>query len=131
MKNYKIEKGLLGVVNWPRISMVSAKGIPTAAKLVSTNTEDENEKIIQSWNNVLVMRATSDQPIEFFIGFYKNDKIVFLKHAFKTNLDFAMRLASYDVNFFVLPTDLASVIKLEIIEKTTVDDPKYSDLILL
>lgn len=131
MINYKLEKNLVGGINWPRVSMVSVQGIPVEPRLISSNTEEENEKIIQSWKNVVVLRATSEKPTEFYLGFYNRDDVAYLKHEFKTNLDFALRIGSDDINFFVFPKDLTANIKLKIVEQTKEDDPKYPDLILI
>ena len=131
MRNYKVEKKLFGSKNWKRIAMVFVNGIPSAPPLLPNATEEENEEIIQSWNNILVMKATSDRPAEFYLGFYNKNVIEYLKHKFETNLYFGMRIGPEDVNFFVFFKDLVSIIELEVIEQTTIDNSKYSNLLLI
>ena len=131
MINYKLEHNLTGGKNWPRISTVFIKGIPSEPDISSEKSEEENEKIIQSWKNVAVIRATSENPTEIYLGYYNHDSIVYLKHEFTTNLDYAMRIGTGDVNLFVFPKDLETEIKVEMIEQTTEDDPKYSNLMVI
>ena len=131
MINYKLTHNLIGAENWPRIATVFIKGVPNETNVSSNKLEEENEKIIQSWKNVVVLRATSKKPTEIYIGFYNQAIASFLKHEFKTNLDYAMRIGPGDINFFVFPKNLTTKINLEIIEQTTDDNPKYSNLILI
>lgn len=127
MINYKLENNLIGDENWPRFSGVFVKGI-------SGETEkdvDNNESIIQSWKNVVIMRASSESLIKFYIGYYNQKEISYLRHEFETDLTFAMRVSSEDMNFFVIPTDLKNEIKLELIEVTVEDNIKYDNVILI
>ena len=131
MKNFKLEKNLTGDENWPSISFVSVKGIPGQNSVSEIEDSSEREKIIQTWNNIAVLKATSEQPTEFFLGFLKANRCQYLKHEFTTDMEFGMRIGPEDVNFFVFPKDLNSLIKLEFVEQTTEDNPKYPDLILI
>ena len=131
MINYKLEHNLTGGKNWPRIKTVFIKGIPGEPDVSSEKSEEENEKIIQSWKNVAVIRATSENPTEIYLDYYNHDSIVYLKHEFKTNLDYAMRIGTGDVNLFVFPKDLKTEVQVELIEQTTEDDPKYSNLMVI
>lgn len=131
MRNFKLEKNLTGDSYWPNISFVSVKGISGQESAAGIEDSSEREKIIQTWNNIAVMKATSEKPTEFFLGFFKDKKCQYLKHEFTTDMEFGMRIGSEDVNFFVFPKDLNTPIKLEIIEQTKENDPKYSDLILI
>ena len=134
MINYKIEHGLQSWDNWHEISSVHIDGDPNAQKFVLENTEEnaeKNEKIIQSWKNVAVLKATSQELATFNIGFYDMKMNLLLKHELKTNLTFAMRIGPYPLRFYALPINLKNEVKLELLEITTEDDPKYEAVILL
>lgn len=131
MKNYKIEYNIGGDENWPDIARVLVKGIAGQNSASEIEDNSEREEVIQSWKNVAVMKATSDKPMNFYIGFLKDKKCQYLKHEFTTNLYFGMRVGPEDVNFFVLPTNFQDRISLELVEITTEDDPKYSELVLI
>lgn len=132
MINYKLDHNLTGGEHWPALTTVFVEGVEDATLLPNKKIKkEEKEKIIQSWENVAVLRATSNQPTQFYIGFYNQNAISYLKHEFSTNLDFGMRRGPDDVNFFVFPKDLTTPIKLELVILTTEDDPKYTELIVL
>ncbi|MCK4636233.1 MAG: hypothetical protein KAT32_05220 [Candidatus Moranbacteria bacterium] len=127
MINYKLKKDLTGNENWPRFSTIHVKGVSGEQELKS----NDDEKTIQSWKNVAVMKATSSSSVKFYLGFYNEKEIVYLKNKFETNLTFAMRISSKDMNFFVMPKDLNEKIELELVEITIEDDSKYDNLILI
>lgn len=131
MINYKIEKNLGEDEYWPDISFVLVRGVPEQESVSKINDSSEREKIIQTWNNVAVMKATSDKPTKFFVGFLKDKKCRYFKHEFTTDMKFGMRVGPEDVNFFVLPVDFEDKVKLEFVEKTTESNSKYADLILI
>lgn len=126
-----MEKGLSGDEKWPNISFVSIRGIPNQKSVSEIKDDSEQEPIIQTWNNIAVMKATSEKPIKFYIGFLKNNRSQYLKHEFTTDMEFGMRAGPEDVNFLVLPVNLEDKINLELIELTIETDPKYPDLILV
>ncbi len=127
MINYKMKNNLGGNKHWPRFSTIFVEGISGEKKLESS----DDEKTIQSWKNIAIMKATSRVSTKFQIGFYNIKEIVYLKHEFETNLIFAMRIGPEDINFFVMPKDLNENINLELIEITTENNLKYSDVILI
>jgi hypothetical protein len=131
MRNYKIEMNLGGASNWPNISFVAVRGVAGKESVSSIKDSDEREKIIQTWNNIAVMKATSEKPTKFFVGFFKEKRFQYFKHAFATNFEFGMRVGPEDVKFFVLPVNLEDKIKLELLDQTAEDDPKYTDLTLI
>ena len=134
MINYKMEHGLQDWSNWHEISSVHIDGDPNAQKFILENTAKnafENEKVIQSWKKAAVLKATSQEPTSFYIGFYDMKMNLFLKHELKTDLTFAMRIGPYPFRYYAIPTNLETQIKLELLEISTEDDPKYKDLILL
>jgi hypothetical protein len=131
MLNYKQKYNLIGAENWSSLSTIFVKGISGEQDVSSDNTDEGNEKIIQSWKNVAVLRATSEQPTSFNLGFYNQAYIGYLKHGLKTNLEFGVRIGPGDVNFFVFPIDMQTPVKLELVERTTEDDTKYAELILI
>ena len=131
MINYKQKHNLIDVKNWPNLPTVFVKGVSDEPTVSSDNNDEENEKIIQSWKNVAVLRATSEQPTTFHFGFYNQAHIGYLRHDLKTNLDFGVKIGPGDVNFFIFPIDLQTPIKLEMIKQTAKNDSKYTDLILI
>ncbi len=72
-------------------------------------------------------------PVDFYIGFYNQAVISYLKYKLITDLKFGMRVGDSDVNFFILPLDLndVSIIDFKLLEITYENDPKYTDLILI
>jgi len=131
MRNYKVEKNLVGSENWLNTSFVSVKGVPDQKSVSETKEGSEREEVIQSWNNIAVMRVTSENPTKFFIGFFNNKTSQYLKHELTTDLEFGMRIGPDDINFMVLPVNAGDKVSLELIEQTTEADPKYTDLILI
>jgi hypothetical protein len=131
MRNYKIERNLGGDEYWPDISFISVKGVLEQKSASKINDSFEREKIIQTWDNVAVMKATSDKPTKFLIAFLKDNKSRYFKQEFTTDMEFGMRIGPEDVNFMALPLNLEDKINLELIEITTEADPKYPDLILI
>ena len=100
-------------------------------RLDHTKSEEYNEAVIQSWENVAVLRALAPRPTKFFLGFAIENSVQYLKHEFETDLKFAVRLGPIDTNFFVLPRHMEDKILLEVVEITKVDDDKYKDLLLI
>jgi hypothetical protein len=131
MRNLKLEKNLTGNEKWPVLLSVFIKGIPGQADVSADNSEEENEKLIQSWKNVAVFRATAEKPVKFYAGFSNYAAVCYLEYEFETDMDFAMRIGPTDNRYLVLPKDLNDEIKLELIEVTTEDDPKYKDIVLI
>lgn len=131
MRNYKMEKNLSGDEYWLDISFVSIKGVPGQQSVSEIKDSSEREPIIQTWNNIAVMKAMSEKPTKFYVGFLKSKRNQYLKHEFITDLEFGMRIGPEDVNFFVLPLNLKDKINLELIKLTTENDPEYPDLILI
>ena len=127
MKNYKLEKKLVGNDKWPRIGMIFVNGIQEEKILESK----DDEKTIQSWKNIAVMRAKSIDPVKFYIGFCKKDDMAYLDHEFETNLTFAMRIGPEDINFFVVPKIWTDKVELELIDITIESDEKYKHIILI
>ena len=131
MINFKLEQNLTGDENWPNISFVHIKGISGQDSVLEIKDSSEREKIIQTWNNIAVMKATSDKPTKFYIGFLKSNRSQYLKHEFTTDMEFGMRVGPEDVNFLVLPVNSEDKVNLELIEQAAETDPKYPDLILI
>jgi len=131
MKNYKIENNLVGDEKWPNIPFVAVKGISKERSASGIDDVVERENVIQSWKNIAVMKATSDKPTKFYIGFLKGDLCQYLKHEFTTDMEFGMRISPEDTNFIAFPLNFEDKIQLELIDQTTENDPKYQDLILI
>ncbi|EKE19565.1 MAG: hypothetical protein ACD_8C00138G0008 [uncultured bacterium] len=131
MKNYKLEHNLIGEENWPSLPSIFVGGIAGQEDVSADNAGDENEKIVQSWKNVVILKATSEKPTEFYVGFSNYAIVCYLKHEFVTDVMYAMRISPTDNRYFVLPKNIEDKILLEMVEVTTVDDEKYKDLILI
>ncbi len=131
MRNFKLEKKLTGNAPWPELPSVFVKGIADERDVSADNTEEENEKIIQSWKNVAVMRASAGKPTKFFIGFANYAAVSYLEYELETDMEFATRIGPTDNRFFVMPRSHGEGLKLELVEITTEDDEKYENLILV
>lgn len=135
MKNFKLEHNLVGPPaggeKWPKVASVFLKGNKKAMPLDATKSAEHNEAVMETWEKVAVLRALAPKPTRFHFGFSTKNSVRYLKHEFKTDLKFAVRLGPNDVNFIALPEDIEDKILLEVVEITTVDDEKYKDLILI
>ena len=126
-----MEKNFIGNEAWPVIPSIFVKGIPGQADVSADNTAEENEKIIQSWKNVVVLKVASDKPVKFYLGFSNYAAVSYLKYEFETDMEFAMRIGPTDNRYLAIPKNLDDEIKLELVEITTEDDPKYKDIVLV
>jgi len=132
MIDYKQKYNLAGNNLWPHIASVYVKGIPNEPDINHNELSDENEKIIYSWKNVVVLKATSDHPTPFFVGFSHEKAMKYLDLELTTDTSFALRIGVNDIRFFVIPkSNLSEKINLEVVEITTEDNPKYADVTLL
>ncbi len=131
MREYILENKLGTPQYWPYIPTATLKGVENESDFGLQDSEDKRGEAVRSMHNIAVLRATSKTSVKFYVGFFKEDFSQFLKHELTTDLDFGMRVGSKNVTFFVLPVDWESEIKLELVEKTTEDSPKYKELILL
>ena len=127
MKDMKKDKNLIGPENWPKIPIVEIKGVKEAKKLDSKMSMEEGEKVLKSWEDIAVLKASPDIP--FYVGFIAGNHSQFLKYDTETAGGmFGMRVGPEDVKFFILPKDLKTEMNLELVEMTAIDNPKYQDL---
>lgn len=131
MINITKEQNLLSEEKWPEIPSVFVKGVPSEPDVDPDTPHEDKVRISQSWQNIAVIRATSDQPTIFYVGFYNMNIAKFVDYEMTTNWEFGMRIGGGDVKFFAIPKDLSKRIKLELVELTREDDPKYKDLPLI
>ena len=127
MKNVKLEEGLIGAENWPKMGMVKVLPDAEAAHLPDDATEEQKEEIVQSWKTIAVLKVS---PItNFRIAYVIDDQMQFLKHPIPTlNGMFGVRIGARPVKFFVIPEDLYTEMTLDLIEVTKEDNPKYEEL---
>lgn len=131
MINYKIKYNLIGEQNWPEIPSILLEGIKKEPNITLETPKDSQEPIIQSWKNIAVIKVSAENQTKFYIGFSNMGTIRYLKHPFETNLDFGMRVGNDAVRIIVVPLDLETILKIELVEITEETDPKYSDLPVL
>ncbi|EKE28847.1 MAG: hypothetical protein ACD_3C00003G0001 [uncultured bacterium (gcode 4)] len=131
MQNIKIIKNLIWESFWPHITSVLVKWIPEEKEIPSDLSTEEKEEIIQSWDNIAVLRVKCNNPVKFYFGFSNLSVIQYLKYEFSTDMEFWVRVGPDDIRFFVFPVDLESEISLELIEITNENNDKYKDLILI
>lgn len=129
MRNIKIEKQFVGHEYWPNVAFVDVKGIPEAEEFPRDVSEEEEEKVIQGWKNIAVLKVTPDVPFKF--GYTVGEAFHYLKETIESEEGmFGVRVGNGDVRFFVLPVALDQDLSLELVEITSEDDLKYSDLSL-
>jgi hypothetical protein len=128
MKNLKIAKGFVGHEFWPGVAFVDVEGRPSAEKFPRDETEQQMENVIQSWNEIVILRASPTVPFKF--GYTQGNAFHYLKEIIEVDSEgrFGVRIGDGKVRFFVLPTTLDQDMKLEIVEITKETDPKYPEL---
>src|SRR3990172_637726 len=127
MKDMKKEKNLIDKKHWPKIPIVKVEGIKGAKKLASGLSMEEGKKIVVSWKDIAVLKVFP--KTSFYLGFIVGTHCQFLKYDTETeNGMFGMRIGDEDVFFFVLQKNLVTEMKLELVEMTKLDNPKYKDL---
>jgi hypothetical protein len=128
MRNIKIEKSFVGHDYWPGVAFLDVKGKPEAKDFPKDGTEEEMEKVIQSWKDIAVLKVSP--KIQFKFGYVQGNAFHYLKETIEVNDDgkFAVRVGDNDIRFFVLPSSLDCDLKLELVEQTKENDKKYKDL---
>ena len=117
--------------NWEKIASVLVKGDKQKMSLNSEKSEEYNEAIFLSWENVVVLRVLSPKPTKFHIAFATRKGVKYLPQELETDFKFAARIGPKDFKVFIIPDDIKKKILLEVVEYTKVSDEKYKDLILL
>ncbi|MEK7447788.1 MAG: hypothetical protein AAB632_03310 [Patescibacteria group bacterium] len=129
MRDMKKDKNLINKKHWPKIPIVKIKSIEGAKKLTSGLSMEEGEKIVVSWKDIAVLKVSPKTP--FYLGFMVGSHCQFLKYDTETeNGMFGMRIGGENVSFFVLPKDLETEMRLELVEMVKIDHPKYKNLSL-
>jgi hypothetical protein len=131
MKNLGPENNLAHEENWRKIASVIIKGDQKAASLNSEKSEEYNQAVFSSWENVVVLRVLAPEKTKFHIGMATRKKMRYLPQELETDFKFAARIGPKDFKVFIIPNDIRKNILLEVIEHTKVSDEKYKDLILL
>lgn len=127
MRNIKTEKKMAGHEFWPAVAIVKVKGDPTAKKFPEEKAQPERETVVQTWQKVAVLKVTPKIP--FKVGYIHGRAVHFLNVPVETEDGaFGMRIGDDDVEFFVLPVDLSTELKLEVVEETVENNPKYRNL---
>ena len=107
--------------------MVTVEADPQAAPLPPGLPDQEKEKIIQSWTKVAVLRLTAEVPAR--LAFFADGHAEFLTDPIKGQEGlFGVHVGPKDTTFLALPDDNQSPTKLELVEVTDLDDPRYPDL---
>lgn len=131
MKNLEPENSFAQEENWGKFASVLIKGDKKKMSLNSEKSEEYNEAVFLSWENVVVLRVLAPKPTKFYIGLATRKKIRYLRQRLETDMKFAMRIGPKDFKVFVFPEDIEKKILLEVVEYTKVDDKNYKDLILI
>lgn len=127
MRNIKLDQQLTSDEYWPTIPTVKVSGSPTAAQIPEGMQQPETEKIIQSWRDIAVLQTTPG--VEIFFGFIINGHVELLNVPIETQEGkFGVHLGHDDITFFVLPKDLRSLLTLQLVEVTHIDNMQYSQL---
>ncbi|NIM46538.1 MAG: hypothetical protein GTN40_00035 [Candidatus Aenigmarchaeota archaeon] len=127
MRNIKIEKNWMGGKHWPNLAVVDVSGDPKATALPEGLSEEEKEKIIQSWRSIAVLKITP--PVDVRVGYIHDNSSRFLKHKIET-LDgmFGMRMGPETLKFIVIPRDLKTELKLELVGIISENSERYKNL---
>ena len=131
MKNLEPGNNLAHGENWEKVASVLVKGDKQKMSLNSEKSEEYNEAIFLSWENVVVLRVLAPKPTKFHIAFATRKKIKYLPQELETDLKFAVRIGPKDFKVFIIPNEISKKVLLEVVEHTKVSDNKYKDLILL
>ena len=131
MKNLEPGNNLAHGENWEKIASVLVKGDKQKMSLNSEKSEEYNEAVFSSWENVVVLHVMASKPTKFYIAFATRKGIKYLPQELETDFKFAVRIGPKDFKVFIIPDDIRKKILLEVIEYTKVSDEKYKDLILL
>lgn len=128
MINIKTRDNIAKDDKWPFIGSVVVKASSSGAKQIPKDASQvQAEKIIQSWQKVVVLRVVPD--IDVYFGFQVGDHMQFLNVPIeKKNGLFGARVGDGDVRFFVIPKDLKSRPSLEYVGIVDIEDKVYSDL---
>jgi len=131
MKNLEPENNLAHAENWEKIASVLVKGDKTKMSLNTEKSEEYNEAVFSSWENVVVLRVLAPKKMKFHVALATRKRVKYIPQELETDLKFAVRIGPKDFQVFILPDDIRKKILLEVVEYTKVDDEKYKDLILI
>lgn len=131
MKNLEPENNLAHEESWEKIASVLIKGDKNVASLNSEKSEEYNQAVFSSWENVVVFHVMAPQKTKFHIAMTTRKKVRYLPQELETDMKFGMRIGPKDFKVFIIPDDIRKKVLLEVIEYTKVNNEKYKDLILL
>lgn len=128
MKLRKIEHKLEGDKYWPKLPIVHVQGSSSAQEIPQGASQPEAEEVIRSWQQAAVLRVTPADS-KALIGFWIDaGHCQYLNEPVETTEAglFAMRIGKDDVDFFIVPQDHQTNYQLELVEVTSIDNPKYA-----
>jgi hypothetical protein len=131
MKNLEPENNLAQEENWEKIASVLVRGDKNTISLNPEKSEEYNEAVFSSWENVVVLRVLAPKKTKFHIALATRKHVKYLPQELETDIKFAVRIGPKNFQVFIIPEDMEKKILLEVIEYTKVDDEKYKDLILI
>jgi hypothetical protein len=127
MRDLKADFDLTSPDNWPHLPIVAVPGDSSAVEWPP-----------EAWSGIVVLKV-SPPDADFLIAFKNGGNMQYLRRAFSPGEYgqedglFGMRRGPGDVEFTVLPPALTwgDELKLEMVELTTIDDPKYPNLVIM
>lgn len=127
MRNIKLEQNLDGDEHWPHMATVQVAGNPSAAPVAAGTAQPELETVIQSWNEIAVLRVSPD--VEFYFGFMIDDQAQFLNVPVQTREGaLGVHIGDADVTYFAFAKDMSTSLNLELVERVDQNDEHYADL---
>jgi hypothetical protein len=128
MKNIKIEKKLVGDKFWFKVAYVNVEGSKGAKPYTDKGSEEAIEGIVQSWEDIAVLKVTPKVPFKF--GYVHGRIINYLKSNIETDDEgrFGVHIGDDKVTFFVIPTAFDMVLTLELVARVKLDDSNYKNL---
>lgn len=127
MRNIKLEQRLDGDEFWPVMATVTVTGNYLAAPITDDMVQPQLEEVIQSWNEIAVLKITP--AVECHFGFMIENHTQFLNTPVETeDGKFGVHIGDSDTTFLVFAKDMKAKVKLELINRVDINDERYATL---
>ncbi len=109
------------------MATVTVPGSFLAAPITEGMVQPQLEEVIQSWNEIAVLKITPN--IECYFGFMIENHAQFLNTPVETENDkFGVHIGDSDSTFLVFAKDMKTKVKLELVDRVDISDENYSTL---
>jgi hypothetical protein len=128
MRDIKTEQNLATDEYWPTMPIVLVPGDAQAQAMADGATQEQGEQAVQSWQRVAVLKVVPAAAV--YWGFMSGTHSQFMN--VPVELDgsgaFGVRVGDGEVSFYIIPVDLQTRLKLELVEITDISNPHYQNL---